>query len=276
MEELLSSFSGTVTPYLLGTFLALSLAASFAAIKNWREMKRSPYFFQRLQASKRLQTYLITSAFLFAITIGVTAYAWQEPQDSTPRRAILTHSKVGPTQQDEVEPAAVVEAVQEESVSTFQLEDTENPGQLLTVSDAPFTAASATLPDEFNRLEPTVELHDESNLGTLDFSTEISDEYEAVEPQEIFPEGFYTLYATFAYEGLADGMVWSWIWRHNGEVVEGGHEVWAYGDEGPGYIYFNPEEGFDAGQYSLEVWVNGELMTHSAAVMNSVSVSANN
>ena len=277
MEELLTSFSGTITPWLLGTFLSLSLITLFAAIKNWREMKRSPYFFQRLQAGKRLQTYLVTSSFLFIITIGVTAYAWQEPQDTTPRKAILTRSKPNEDNQDVTELSAFVESVDEEAASSaFQIEDTEIPGLLISVADQPFTAAVVTLPEEFDRFEPTVELNNASNLSTLSFSTDISDEYEAVDPQEIFPQGFYTLYATFDYDGLADGMVWSWVWRHDGEVVEGGNEVWNYGDEGPGYIYFNPEEGFDAGRYSLEVWINGELMTQSTAVMNSVSVSANN
>lgn len=276
MEEILNSFSGTITPWLLGTFVTLSLIALFAAVKNWREMKRSPYFFQRLQAGKRLQSYLITSTFLFLITIGITAYAWQEPQDSTPRMAILTHSKPGTGEQDIAELPQLVESVDEEAVSSFQLEDAENPGQLLTIADQPFTAAVATLPEEFDRFEPTAQLGEDSDLGTLSFSTEITDDYEAVAVQDIFPEGFYTLYATFSYDGLADGMVWSWVWRHNGEILEGGNEVWNYGDEGPGYIYLNPEEGFDAGRYSLEVWVNGEIMTQSATVMNSVGVSANN
>jgi hypothetical protein len=276
LEELLTSFSGTITPWLLGTFVTLSLIALFAAVKNWREMKRSPYLFQRLQAGKRLQTYLITSSFLFIITIGVTAYAWEEPQDNTLHMAILTHSKPDAEAHGVAELSSLVETIDEETVSSFQLEDTENPGQLITIADQPFTAAIATLPEEFDRFEPTAELSENSDLGTLSFSTEITDDYEAVEPQEIFPEGFYTLYATFSYDGLSDGLVWSWIWRHNGEILEGGNEVWNYGDEGPGYIYLNPEEGFDAGQYSLEVWVNGELMTQSAAVMNSVGVSANN
>ena len=276
LEELLYSFSGTITPWLLGTFIALSLIALFAAVKNWREMKRSPYFFQRLQAGKKLQSYLITSTFLFLITIGITAYAWQEPQDRTPHMAILTHSKPGTGEQDVAELPPLVETVDEEVVSSFQLEDAENPDQLITIADQPFTAPVATLPEEFDRFEPTANLGEDSDLGTVSFSTEITDDYEAVSVQEIFPEGFYTLYATFAYDGLADGMVWSWLWRHNGEILEGGNEVWNYGVEGPGYIYLNPEEGFDAGRYSLEVWVNGELMTQSAAVMNSVSVSANN
>ena len=66
------------------------------------------------------------------------------------------------------------------------------------------------------------------------------------------------------------------MWRRDGDVVEGGNEVWAYGQEGPGYIFFSPEEGFQAGQYSLDVWVNGELMAQSTAVMNNASISANN
>ena len=247
----------------------------FAAVKNWREMKRSPYFFQRLQAGKRLQTYLATSSFLFIITIGVSAYAWQEPKDTTPHMAILTHSKSDGSE-EAAELPSLVESVDEESISSFELENSANPGALLSIADQPLVATTSTLPEEFDRFLPTAELNEESDLGTLIFSTEINDEYEALNPQEIFPEGFYTLYATFGYEGLADGMVWSWIWRHNGEIVEGGNEVWNYGDEGPGYIYLNPEEGFDAGQYSLEVWVNGELMTRSSAIMNSVSVSANN
>jgi hypothetical protein len=104
-------------------------------------------------------------------------------------------------------------------------------------------------------------LTDDTELGTMFFSTEIDDQYEAVEAGRRFPKGFYTLYATFTYEGMANGMEWAWVWRHNGEVVDGGNELWAYGDEGPGYVYYNPEAGYELGAYSLEVWVNGRMMT---------------
>lgn len=71
-------------------------------------------------------------------------------------------------------------------------------------------------------------------------------------------------------------MAWSWVWRHNGQVIDGGNELWAYGDEGPGYIYLNPEEGFAEGRYSLEVWVNGELLGQASATMNDAAVAAGN
>jgi hypothetical protein len=62
------------------------------------------------------------------------------------------------------------------------------------------------------------------------------------------------------------------VWRHNNQVVDGGNQVWSYGDEGPGYVYFQPEEGFQLGDYSLEIWVNDALMAQSNfTVIDSVS-----
>ena len=270
-----------VSPWLMGTFFALGLVASIAATKSWREMKRSPYFFQRLQAGKRLQTYSSASLGLFLITLVVGFYSWQEPADATIRSAIISNSKPIPEIVEELEAPSVVETV-DESISTVDVFPFESPvespenTQLVTLIDQPLIAEKLTLPETYDRFESQVALGDNSNLGTLSFSTEVSDEYEAVEPRQLFAEGFYTLYATFDYAGLDDGMVWSWIWRRDGEILEGGNEVWAYGQEGPGYIFFNPEEGFQAGQYSLDIWVNGELMAQSGVVMNNASISANN
>lgn len=272
--NLFGNLSGTIAPWLLSVLLVLSALAFIVAAKNWREMKRSPYFFQRLQAGKRLQAYLSTSFVLFVIGLGITAYAWRAPTDETPRVAILNNTKPVKQEIRELfEESPLVEAVPDTAVTAQQGEPIG--AQLVEVSDA-FSFASPTLPDEFNRTEPTAELGPDTELGTLNFSTEVSDDYEAVNAGQIFPEGFYTLYATFTYNEMRDGLEWAWVWRHNGEVVEGGNELWAYGESGPGYIYFNPEEGFEPGQYSLEVWVNEELLTASTIVVNSSALSAGN
>jgi hypothetical protein len=265
----------------MGTFFTLGLVVSIAAAMSWRDMKRSPYFFQRLQAGKRLQTYLSASFALFVITMGVGLYSWQAPVDTTVRMAILTNSKPVEVAAEPVELPAMLEPVEEVTTTEYQLESTEESvtnaaPQLLFVADQPLIAEAVALPEEYDRFDPQVELGNDSNFSTLDFSTEVSDEYDAVEPRQLFAEGFYTLFATFDYEGLEDGMVWSWVWRRDGEVVAGGNEVWAYGETGPGYIYYEPEVGFQAGQYSLDVWVNGELMTEAAVVMNDATISANN
>jgi hypothetical protein len=104
----------------------------------------------------------------------------------------------------------------------------------------------------------------------------VTADYDAIDPGRVFGEGAYTLFATFEYKDMVDGLEWAWVWRHNGKVIDGGNELWAYGDEGPGYIYLSPEEGFLEGNYTLEIWVNGELLSQGAALMNDFAVAAGN
>ena len=270
-ENLSVILTETITPWLVGTLISLAVLTLTITMKSWREMKRSPYFFMRRQAEKRLQTYGSASFFLFLFAVAVAFYSWQAPVDSTPRVAILVNSK--PPKEEIVaffENAPPVET----TLAATEIED-------LVAAVSPDTeteliARKPALPEEFNQVDPLISLQDNTALGTLAFSTRISDQYEAVNPRNLFAEGFYTLYATFAYDDMADGMSWSWLWRHNGEVVEGANELWQYGSDGPGYIFFNPDEGFQFGEYTLEVWVNGEMLAQSDVTMNSAAAAAGN
>lgn len=254
----------TIIPWVLGTLLVLTLTMLGGSIKSWREMKRSPYFFLRRQAEKRLQTYSSASLVLLLFGIAFAAYAWRAPADTTHRTALLTNAKPPPEE--------IVALLRDEPVAGDLLEPDVvlpvNATAALRLGGGETPVSERQLPAEFDRFEPTAELQPDTALGEIAFSLDISEAYEALNPARIFPEGFYTLYATFSYDDMADGMAWAWVWRHNGEVVDGGNELWAYGDDGPGYIFFGPEDGFDAGEYSLEVWVNGEMLTSATAVMN--------
>jgi hypothetical protein len=244
-------------------------------VKAWLDLKRSPYFFLRRQAEKRLQTYSLTSLGLIFATIATAAYAWQAPQDNTPRVALLANTK--PPQQE------VRELMEAAPMLTTSLQATEfisptSAAHSLTsaLPEAQAEQAEPTIPSEFDQFEPTVELSSDTEIGSLTFSTDVTQDYEPISPRTLYAEGAYTLYATFSYAFMENGMAWAWIWRHNGEVVGGGNELWAYGEDGPGYIFFNPEEGFQAGEYSLEVWVNGKLFTRSSVTMDSIAASAGN
>ena len=275
---MLLNLSGTIVPWVLGTLIILALLTTLNAAKAWRDMKRSPYFFLRRQAEKRLQNYSISCFGFVLIGLFISTYAWQNPQDATVRSALLTNDKPPQTEVSEavaaIEAAAVTEAqavTEETAVSTASL-------RFLNSVDSTTSTASDTpeLPSEFDKFEPTADLRINTNLSPLAFSTEVTDDLEAVDPQRIFPEGFFTIYATFGYAEMADGMEWAWVWRRNGEVVSGGNELWAYGDDGPGYVYLNPEEGFQPGEYEVEVWVNSELLTSSTLVVNNAAISAGN
>lgn len=256
----------------MGALLTLALLALIVSLKAWRDVKKSPYFFLRRQAEKRLQSYLTLSFALFAVAFGVAAYAWRSPALEAPRVALLTNTK--PVKED------VVAIMEKNGIATNSLEiataaSVTDELETLAPSSSLF-ADVVSLPNEFDRFEPTVDLNLSTELGRIEFSTEISDAFTAVNPATIFPEGFFTLYATFDYSAMENGMAWAWVWRHNGQVVDGGNELWQYGEEGPGYIFFSPEDGFTLGDYSLEVWVNGELLTQSSALMNNAAAAAGN
>lgn len=264
------TFPGTISPWLIGGLLLLVTITSSIAIKSWRESKRSPYFFLRVQAAKKMQSYSVASVFLILATLATTAYAWHAPEDSTPRVAILRHAKPAPTV---FEPLSEVAA----DASPAAVEISLSSPAPLTQSEAAAVdpLSRSELPETYNQLNATADLKESTELGEIFFSTDITSNYEAINPGNRFTEGFYTIYATFSYDDMVNGMVWSWVWRHNGEVIDGGNQVWEYGSDGPGYVYIKPESGFSLGNYELTVWVNGELLTQSNFTI-SEGVSATN
>ncbi len=274
---MLLNLSGTITPWILGTLILLLLLALAVVFKSWREMKRSPYFFMRLQAEKRLQTYSFASLGLLAASVLFAVYALRPPVDTTPLVAVLTNSK---PVSDEVAALAVQESAgvefTEETAVTSQIVSTTSSEPLFLADPDALVQSALLLPEQFDRFEPKVELDENTELGAIHFSTKIDDDYQAIDATNIFAVGNYTVYATFSYDGMADGMAWAWVWRYEGEVVDGGNELWAYGQDGPGYIYYGPEEGFRAGEYTLEVWVNGELFTRSNMRMTGSALSSGN
>jgi hypothetical protein len=266
--------SGTILPWILGLLLVLSLMALLVSMKLWRDTKRSPYFFMRQQAAKRMQSYMTTFAVLMLMAAGIGAYGWRTPADDTVRMALLTSAKPASPEVQELMSLPSAAEREEAEATTTATRGGSIADVLLSAEEA--TTLTPELPAAFDQFEPKVELNPDTELGTVVLSSTVTREYEAINPASVFGEGFYTLYATFDYSNMADGMAWAWVWRHNGEVIDGGNELWAYGDEGPGYIYLSPEEGFAEGNYSLEIWVNGELLGQASATMNDAAVSAGN
>ncbi len=282
--------------------LLTSIFASLT-FRAWRESKRSPYYFLRRQAEQTMQTYSLVTVGLSVVLLFTVSYAMQPAPDNTTRMAFIENTKplrivaIDSKEQIalaeiEVDEAAETEPAESQVVKVEGATITEVAANLIAsqsgltamttnVADAELLAsgfdrietleesssldpAELTLPPEFDQFAPTIELLEDTIIGTLSFSTEI-DEFDliALSPGRLFDTGFYTIYATFEYEEMQDGMVWSWVWRRDGQVISGGNEEWIYGDEGPGYVYLNPIEGFDQGEYTLEIWVNGELMSNA-------------
>ncbi len=238
----------TVVIWVVAVLASVLLIAFFLTVRAWRESRLSPYYFQRRQALQQMQSYSLVSITLMMVTGAVVVYAYSPTMISAPRTAILTNAKPVSADITSLERQPEIAAV-----------PTAVPVTRITRADTP-----PSLPAEFATLKPKATLTENTNISSIIFSTNVNENYEPIGVRSTFDEGNFTLYATFDYASMQDGLTWSWIWRHDGEVIGGGEQHWVYGDEGPGWVYFAPEEGFSAGEYSLEVWVNGELQSASS------------
>lgn len=268
--------NGTTLPWLLGLFGVLVLFTVAKIFSAWRQSKRSPYFFLRQQAEKRLQGYFWALVALIVMGGGTMAYTGQKPQDNALRMALLAQAK--PVEAADEIPVLAFDAEAPDESFTFNTLDSSVSETTVISSSLALPAdgqlpeglsLSPALPEEFDAVEPTAELLPDTTITPLVFSTEIDDNYKPVAPRRVFGEGFFTIYATFDYDHMVEGMAWSWIWRRNGDVVNGGNELWAYGEDGPGWIYYEPPEGFQPGDYTLELWVNGELFQRAGLTIES-------
>lgn len=267
--------NGATLPWLLGLFGVLVLFTLAKIYDAWRQSKRSPYFFLRQQAEKRLQGYFWALVALIVMGAGTMAYTSHKPQDNILRMALLAQAK--PVEAADRIP---VLAFDDETPESFTFNTIDERLSATTAVSSPLTlpsdrtlpeglTLSPVLPEDFDTVEPTAELRPETTITPLVFSTEMDDSYKPVAPRRVFGEGFFTIYATFDYDQMVEGMAWSWIWRRNGDVVNGGNELWAYGEDGPGWIYYEPPEGFQPGDYTLELWVNGELFQRAGLTIES-------
>lgn len=235
----------------------------------------------RQQAERTLRVYFWTAVVLAAFTASAAFYVDVAPIEVTPRVALLSSAKPVPVEESAAESVpegitiisydtpAVVEVSALPTESEEIASPSADPGEIPVFAfPDPLTSETISLepqlPQEYDQYNPSAELSEQTTFSPLSFATDIDDSYRPVAPRRLFGEGFFTIYATFLYEAMADGMAWSWVWRHNGQIVNGGNELWSYGDEGPGWIYYAPPEGFQEGEYTLEVWVNGELFSQSS------------
>lgn len=219
-----------------------------------------------------MQSYLSISLVLFLLAAAVGIYGWRSPDDGLTRMALIANAK--PVKDDirllMAEPLRAEQAGARSAITTGgTIAET-----LLSSNDR--AGLIPVLPPQYDQFDPTAELKPTTELGTVTLSDKVTVDYQPVTPASIFREGSYTLYATFSYKDMVDGLEWAWVWRRDGRVIDGGNELWVYGDEGPGYIYLSPEEGFLEGTYSLEIWVNGQLMGQATATMNDAAVAAGN
>ncbi len=235
---------------LFGTATASALTAV-----TWRQMRQPFYALNARSAESRLQTQIIITLALILLTIvALGARRWQA---SGANSAEIASTQLPPTQ-------AVRSLAELVTITpTFEPTATRSPTATPEPTPKPIglesRAPALQLPDVYSSVPLRVPTGRQSSLSNIVFASRLFPNRRPADPAPFFTTDIDTLYATFEYRNMNDDMAWSWVWRKGGKVIDGGNMYWDFGKGGPAFVYLEPPEGFEAGIYSAELWLNNEL-----------------
>ena len=98
-----------------------------------------------------------------------------------------------------------------------------------------------------------------SAFGPITFAEDVTDELAPVSVGSEFDDSITRVYALFPYMGMADSQSWRREWLQDGEVTAERDLEWDEGNAGVTYTYLQDEEGFEPGQYTLNLYIDGQL-----------------
>ncbi len=101
-----------------------------------------------------------------------------------------------------------------------------------------------------------------SPFDQLRLARDISDDYKAVDVASNFPSDVGKLYLFYHYQGMQAGTPWGVEWQRNASVIELMHDTWPedYGSTGTAWSFYAPADGFESGEYSVLLSVNGTVV----------------
>ena len=153
---------------------------------------------------------------------------------------------------------------------TLQLPPTPTlPPLLPTPTPEAEVEATEEPTEEPNEPLPTVE----PQIGEITFALGATDDYEPIDSGDSFEEGITEIHAIFDYEGLSPNFTWNRVWYLDGEEILSNSADWT-GDEAGRFDYFIDAGGdpLTPGEWSLELYVEGDLLATGQFVIEAVAV----
>jgi hypothetical protein len=92
-------------------------------------------------------------------------------------------------------------------------------------------------------------------LSTIDVATRLDRSNRAINPDDAFVSPSGVLYGAFTYNFMQDGVRWTAIWYRGSQIVCLESQPWDGGTGGFGYTECDPQQGWQAGNYEIQMFV---------------------
>ena len=230
--------------------LLAALVPTAIVIVQFVKSRRAPYYAMRVDALKKVKRGMLVALVLLVLGIDLLVVP--------PRLATILPR---PTPDAPLTPLPTSTAVTVPTLRPTRA-PTTTPTRRPTAT-APFipTSTPAVSPPEsaLTPLPAAVPAGEGARITIITLAAGHDEEGQPVAPGSEFPPGDHRVYLFIAYEGLSNGVAWTFTIYREGELLDSATQLWEWGADGRTYLYYNPPGGYEAGIYEMQVFVESQL-----------------
>jgi hypothetical protein len=236
---------------------ALLLAAIVplvVAISQFARARRAPYYAVRENALRQSKRWLLVTLVLLVLGVDVLVVP-PRLTATLPRPEAPASDTPAPTPTAIVTPTPL-------PTHTPTATPTRRPTATAPLIPTPTAAAALTAPLPDSALTPLPGAVPAGEGARITFVTLAADKDEGggpVDPGSEFPPGDHRVYLFIAYEGLANGVTWTFAIYRGEELLDSATQPWAWGPQGRTYLYYKPPGGYQPGVHEMHVFVEQRL-----------------
>jgi hypothetical protein len=230
--------------------LLASIIPVMMAIYQMDRARRAPFYAARGAALQRVRRWALVALLMVVVALILLVVAprlakildWpEEPAEGapTPTGAVMVTPTVRPTRTPTATPTR---------------RPTATPPFIPTpTTDVALPESAATpLPD-------AVPAGEGAHITFITLAAERDEAGQPVDPGTEFPPGDHRVYLFISYEGMANGVAWTFAVYQDGELLDSATQAWEWGAAGKTYLYFKPPGGYEPGLYEMQVFVEEQL-----------------
>ena len=100
---------------------------------------------------------------------------------------------------------------------------------------------------------------EDAHIAVITLAAGHDDSGAPVDPGTEFPPGDHRVYLFISYEGMANGVAWTFAIYRQGKLLDETTQLWEWGEQGITYLYYQPPQGYEPGVYEMAVFVESRL-----------------
>ena len=210
--------------------------------------RRAPYYAMREDALKQVRLWMLVALILLVLAIDLLIVP--------PRLATII---APPTPTPTVFPTVTLTFTPISSpTGTPTVAPTRRPS-----ATPPFIPTSTPdVPPPESALTPlpsAVPAGEDARITIITLAADEDDSGQPVNPGAEFPPGDHPVYLFVSYEGMVNGVVWTFAIYREGEFLDGVTQLWEWGIEGRTSLYYEPPGGYEPGIYEMRVFIEDRL-----------------